>query len=368
MLVMRKALIPVSLVTLLLAALALSAVSVDAAVSSDPFTRSQSTAVKEGMNGALLDTLLRHIEAQNARTDSADRIDAVLVIRHGNVVLEQYPDFLRPATLVRPLGTATQSVVSLLVGIAIDQDLVKGTNDPLGLYFPTAGASQAITIEHALTMTAGLAWSEAQTFAADSDVPALASSPDPVAFVLGRPSVAAPGERFLASSGLAHVLSALLAEVTGAPAGLFAREFLFDPLAIGASPWLEDSVGNTRGWSGLSLTPRDLAKVGVLCLGRGVWSGREIVSPEWIAAATSPHVAVPTAAQPTRGLGYLWWTDAGADLYYAEDLASIGLYLCPALDLVVVLAGTTADGDVVLFNLVRDYILPAAVAETLALR
>jgi CubicO group peptidase (beta-lactamase class C family) len=353
--------------------LALAPLSAVAVVSSDPFTRDASTPFEEGMNAELVGALFRAIETQNARTDSEDRVDSIIVIRHGKVVVEEYPDFVKPASLVRPLGAATRSITSLLVGIAIDRGLIAGINDPILSYFPNAvPASQAdlkgaVTIEHLLAMTVGLEWNEVATFAHDSDVPAMAASADPVSYVLGKPLVDAPGERFLENSGLPHVLSALLTEVTGAPALLLAREFLFDPLGIGATPWIEDKARSTRGWNGLSMTPRDLARIGVLCLGNGTWSGHEIVSSEWIAVSTQAHAAAPTDEQPTRGHGCGWWTDAEAGIYYAEAPEGAGLYVCPALDLVIVLTGAVTEGDVCLSDLVRDYILPAAASQTLAL-
>jgi len=339
----------------------------------DPFARAASTPLAEGMNTTLIGLMLDAISRQNARPESPDRIDSVIVIRHGNVVVEEYPDRLQPASLVRPLSSVTQSVMSLVVGIALDRGLIADLQVPVLSSFPDAlGAPDAaprdgITIEHLLDMTSGLEWTEAGSFETESDIPVMEESRDPVAYVLKKSVVAAPGEQWLESSGSAHVLSALLSRITGAPASYFARELLFDPITLGATPWREDKAGNTRGWTGLSMTPRDLARIGILCLERGAWNGHQVVSAEWVAASTQEHVPTPTEGRPSRGYGYHWWVDAEAGIFYAEASEAAGLYVCPTLDLVVVFTGALPRGHIAFWDLVTDYVLPAARSETLAL-
>jgi hypothetical protein len=78
--------------------------SVVASEPTDPFARTVSTPEAEDMNGAVLDAMLVAIETYSARTDSGDTIDSVIVIRHGNVVFEAYPNPQYPVTRVHHLA------------------------------------------------------------------------------------------------------------------------------------------------------------------------------------------------------------------------------------------------------------------------
>jgi CubicO group peptidase (beta-lactamase class C family) len=135
----------------------------------------------------------------------------------------------------------------------------------------------------------------------------------------------------------------------------YAQETLLTPLGITRFSWEKDPQGIPVGGWGLSLSPRDMAKLGYLYLQDGNWDGQQIVSSNWVKTATSQHV------DPQNGLkyGYQWWITPTRGGFAALGHAGQMIYVNPDLNLVIV---TTADldGHDPIFNLIDTYILPAA--------
>jgi CubicO group peptidase (beta-lactamase class C family) len=83
----------------------------------------------------------------------------------------------------------------------------------------------------------------------------------------------------------------------------FARQRLFDPLAIGPTKWLAARSGDAIAASGLRMTPRDLARIGLIMRNGGLWNGGHIGPPQWVERSTSPIVDVDEIHQ----YGYHWY-------------------------------------------------------------
>jgi CubicO group peptidase (beta-lactamase class C family) len=91
----------------------------------------------------------------------------------------------------------------------------------------------------------------------------------------------------------------------------FAEKNLFRPLEIANVDWMADRDGYLIGASGLSLTARDMAKLGLLYLQRGRWDDKQIVPSDYVADSTAKHNdgGFPTGA----AYGYLWWVNGGVE-------------------------------------------------------
>ena len=112
-----------------------------------------------------------------------------------------------------------------------------------------------------------------------------------------------PGQRWVYNGGATALLGRLIARGTGKSLHEYAREVLFDPLGIGPTDWYADAKGELFAASGIRMTPRDLARIGLLMLRGGVWEGRSVVPAEWIARSTSPVVPI----EEERRYGYQWY-------------------------------------------------------------
>ena len=242
-------------------------------------------------------------------------MDSVLVTRHGRIVLEAtYAPFR--AGLKHHVYSATKSVTSTLVGMALGDGLLDSTDRRVVDFFPGRtianldDAKKAITVHQLLDMTSGLAWSEGLTGAIDSPI-AMARSPDWQQFVLDQPMATAPGTRFYYNSGNSHLLSAILSKVTGRSANDYAREKLFGPLGIDDVLWQADPQGVSVGGCGLYLQPRDMAKIGYLWLRGGLWEGRQILPAAWIEGVRAADVDMRESWASDLRYGRQFWVDAG---------------------------------------------------------
>jgi len=235
-----------------------------------------------------------------------------------------------------------------------------------------------ITLEHLLTMTAGLA----------GDLP---GSDDAVASILEQRPFD-PGSEFLYANNSVHLVAAILVEATGMPLLAYARTVLFDPLGIPTRPadqptftdwsdltdpsgfgWYVDTQGINLGAFGISLRAQDMAKIGLLYLKHGTWHGEQVVPRDWVTMATTEHVPLEAGVEGFApagevGYGYLWWTTrVGGDAAYSAN-GSFGqrIFVVPDRDLVVVtqanFTSTTADfapGDTALNDALNSLIAPA---------
>lgn len=201
------------------------------------------------------------------------------------------------------VNSVTKSVVSLLIGIAIDEGLIVDLQTPISTYFPNLELSKRnITIEHILTMTLGLEWGE---FGEWGGRPfPMINSKDWIKFVFDKKKELEPGTKMIYHSGCSHLLSAILQNVSGKKASSFAEEKLFKPLGISEYRWYEDSKGITIGGFGLCLKSTDLMKIGIMMLQNGVWNKKRIVSDKWVAQSTMARFNTYTKI---GSYGYHWW-------------------------------------------------------------
>lgn len=245
------------------------------------------------------------------------------------------------------LRSVTKSIVGLLYGVASDRGFVPSVDAPLLGQFPeypdlmAAPERAALKVSHALTMTLGMAWDENRPYTdpENSEI-AMENAPDRYRFILDRPFVAKPGERWIYSGGSVALIGALIERGTGKSLPEFAKEALFEPLGINEFEWAVGRDGVASAASGLRLTGRDLLRIGALILRKGEWRGRRIVSSSWLEDSFQP--IIPTG----DGLYYgrLWYVGAASTPALAGErrwVAGFGnggqrLCLMPDADVAVV--------------------------------
>lgn len=294
-----------------------------------------------------------------------DELRAVVVATDDDIVFEKY--YGTDADAYWGMQSVTKSVVSTLVGIALDEGLIGSLEDTLAQLLPRhadlmSSQTAGITLRQLLTMTAGFPAEE--RFGG----PAFARSLDWVRHILRHPELP-PGERFQYSNGTSHLLSAILTEATGVSALDYARRRLFDPLGIDTRPalqvrsrhsmsprdalgmydragfaWPVDPQGVSTGWWGLRLRPRDMVRFGQLFLSGGRWEGEQLVPAEWVAKATTEQVAVDGLLD---GYGFQWWTGQtdGAHSFHALGYGGQHIVVVPDRGLVVVVASRMLQTD-----------------------
>jgi CubicO group peptidase (beta-lactamase class C family) len=287
------------------------------------------------------------------------RIDSVTVVRNGAIVADAfvYP-FERDLRHI--VHSCTKSVVSALIGIAIDRGYLKGVEQPILDIFAERSVAlqdadkEAMTLEHVLMMASGLKCRDSYLYRW-SGLQEMRESDDWVQFMLDLPMAEPPGTRFEYCNGGSFLLSAIIQEATGVSAAEFAQEHLFDPLGIQDVEWPANPQGISIGWGELHMRPHDMAKIGYLYLNGGQWDGEQVVPADWVEASTRKHIS----ATLQDGYGYQWWvTDYGP--YMALGYAGQYILVVPEHDLVVVFTSQLAEEDFYRpQELVNDFIIPA---------
>jgi CubicO group peptidase (beta-lactamase class C family) len=297
-------------------------------------------------------------------------IHAVLIERDGRLVYERYLSgnderWGDPIGVVQfdrdtlhDLRSVTKSVVSILLGIALQHDFEAALRQSIVAYFPDlagrfGSGMEAVTLQHVLTMTAGLQWNEMTVPYTDprNDEIRLYQTGDPIGMVLGRPVISPPGIHWYYNGGLCQLVAGLVQRRLGERLDAFAEERLFAPLGITHYEWLGSrlwpSAESPSAASGLRLRPRDLAKIGSLFANGGRWQGRQIVPETWVALSTERYVPrIPWSPDGTYGYGFFWYPGQidGRRVIRAAGNGDQRLFILPELGVVVtVLAGNYND-------------------------
>ena len=238
----------------------------------------------------------------------AAKSDAVVILVGGALVREEYFD--RPQEPIE-LMSCTKSVVSLLVGMLVDDGRIPSLETPVAEWFPQwkRGEQHAVTVGHLLSRTSGLQ--------CDRTTEEIYASRDFVKLALEAKLADPPGTRFVYNNKAVNLLAGVIETASGRRMDAFAQERLFDPLGITEHGWTKDPAGHPHAMSGLQLHAIDFAKLGQLVLQGGEWEGERIVSERWIATATRP--AHPGLGSDAARCGLLWWLDPESSEYGWDD-------------------------------------------------
>jgi CubicO group peptidase (beta-lactamase class C family) len=271
------------------------------------------------------------------------RLHSLLVSWRGTLVLERYYNGAR-ATRAANIKSASKSIISALVGIAIDRRLLSGVDQPIAPFFPEIlgpkgePARRSIDIEDLLTMRSGLASTSNRNYGA------WVQSPNWVRHALTRPLESSPGTSMEYSTGNTHILSAILTKATGTSTWQFAQEVLAKPLGFTLARWPQDPQGVYFGGNDMLLTPRQMVQFGELYRNRGRISGTQVIPVAWVADSFVPR---GRSGWSEELYGYGWWIRemAGVQAYYAWGFGGQFIFVVPALDLVVVSTSSVAVSD-----------------------
>lgn len=272
-------------------------------------------------------------------------VHAILVEHDGRLAYEEYftgmdeiwgdrrewRAFDRDA--LHDVRSISKSVVSALIGTAIASEAIRSVDDPMVDYLPglrdlALPEKRAITLRHALTMTAGLQWNEDIPFTDPrNDELGMTRSSDPLRYIFSKPVMHPPGRAWVYNGGLVQALGGVLEHASGTPFEEYAREVFFEPLGITHWEWRGDLGGMPAVASGLRLRARDVAKIGSVYLHGGRWRGRQVVPEEWVRESSRSTFLLPgaTTAWGVHRYGYLWWHTCYQTPYGTLDaLTAIG--------------------------------------------
>ncbi|MFM9942795.1 MAG: serine hydrolase domain-containing protein [Hyphomicrobiaceae bacterium] len=322
--------------------------------------------------------------AERLRRTNAN-VHGVVIVRGGKLVFEQYfAGYDEPwggssgrydfdATTLHDLRSVTKSIISLLLGIALDRKLIVSLDEPVTKYVPeytdvTAPGWDKITLRHLLTMSSGLQWDENLPWNDKNDEWHLVNDADPLRYVFQKPFAFAPGTFFTYNGGGTDLLGKVIEKASGVRIDAFANEALFKPLGINDWQLKDYRNGRQATAAGLRLRPRDAAKIGQLVLDQGAWQGRRIVSAAWIAESVQPRFQATNMFGGLFYYGYQWWIgrslvdDREVTWVAGQGLGGQRLIIVPDHELVMMVTqGLYASGrqGQATLDLLANVVLPA---------
>lgn len=303
--------------------------------------------------------------------ENYNNMNGIIIVKDGYIAYEKYFNGFNSKDTFH-VTSVTKSVLSALIGIAIDKSYIQSENQRVLDFFPEYSYDMLcpnkdkVTIHNLLTMTAPYPfenWKE--------PLEKLCTSPDWIKYTLD--TLGQNGEigEFKYSTAGAHLLSAILTRSTHKSAREFANEFLFNPLGIDKIPdykinefgyeelfgkkvkgWVNDPYGNSTGGWGLTLSVRDMAKIGLLYLNKGRWENRQIISNHWIDKSVKAN---------SNNYGYLWWLFHYDGLNAFSAMGDGGNAICviPEKQLVIAIASKVIINAKDRWEFIKAYILPA---------
>lgn len=297
--------------------------------------------------------------------------EGIVILKNGEIIFEEY---FGKSTCKSKLHIAsvTKSILSALIGIALEKGYIKSTEDKVVDFFPEYDLTTSndirgkVTVKNLLTMTAPYAFNDW-----NEPLEALCTSPDWIKFTLEQMGQNGSIGTFKYSTAGAHLLSAILTRTTGMSTREFANDFLFSQIGIdpiceypmkaygyddlfgkNVKGWVHDPNNITTGGWGLTLTVREMAQFGLLYLNHGLWEKKQVIPQDWIAKSIK---------QNPNHYGYLWWLFEDNGIFVFAAMGDGGNTICcvPQKNLVVAVASHLIPAPKDRWLLVKEHIIPA---------
>ena len=267
---------------------------------------------------------------------------AFLLIKNDTIIVEDYLYDYDRASVV-PSFSMAKSVVSILLGIAIEEGYIESVQDPVTKYLPEMREEfDQVTIEHLLQMTSGLDYNESYVNPF-GDAATSYYGRNLTKMVNKSKLETEPGQRFSYVSGDTQILTNLLSSALGEQTvSGYLEEKLWKPLGMeyDASWSLDRKEGLEKGFCCLNARAKDFAKIGRLYLNKGSWNGKQIVPESWVEMSTM----IDSSNGSADFYQYQWWIRPGGNDYYANGILGQYIYVNPELNIIAVRLGKKTGG------------------------
>ncbi len=308
----------------------------------------------------------------NQVQNGKNKLHSVLLVINGQLVIEEYFND-HAGNKQHDLRSATKSIRSILLGIAIDKGFIDNVDDPISKYLnnlvPTKNLDKRkdkITIRHLLTMSTGLDcndWDKKSKGQEDK----VHKKKDWIQYTLNLPMINEPGTVSNYCSMGTVLLAEIISQASGMTIDKFAEQYLFNPLGINNVSWGHTSSKDIiPSGKRLYMTSRDMAKIGQLILNKGKWNEKQLISEKWIEESTTPKTKITEI-----DYGYLWWNipfKANGKMFVSKTATGNGgqyIMVLPELDMVAIFTGGAYNSQeqMLPFAIVNDIFLPTFMSQ-----
>lgn len=264
---------------------------------------------------------------------------AFIIIKKDTIVYEKYFDGYDKESIV-PSFSMAKSVVSMLIGCAIDDGLIQSIDEPITNYLPEfkKNGFEKVTISHLLNMTSGINFNESyyNPFGNAASIYYGRNLKKEMLKLKLNPNNT---NSFSYSSGDTQLLGLILeSSLKGKKISNYLEEKIWKPIGMeyNASWSLDKKSGLEKTFCCLNSVALDYAKLGRLYLKKGNWNGKQILSKEWIEKTTK-------SANNRSGVWYYqnhWWISDKEEMSFrAEGILGQYIYVNPKTETIIVRLG-----------------------------
>ena len=322
-------------------------------------------AQEEGMDLKVLQDFGQAISRMQYR-----HLHGVLIVKNGKLVFEEYSKGYSIESK-HDIASVTKSITSALVGIAIDKGHVKSVEDSVWTYYIDSPyenlwdpAKKAIRIKDLLTMRHGLDCDDFKNTTGDFNE--MIRLDDHLPYVLDIKMVSAVDKVNAYCTGSTQLLEPVISSSTSMSVEDFANKNLLVPIGIKSYEWNKMKNGKPTLGFGARMTPRDMAKFGLLYLQKGKWGELQIISDNWISESLTSNGKLFGAID----YGYLWYIeptlkihDRRISYYDAAGHGGQTIAIYPSLNMVVVITAGNYNDEDDYYSMLEKYIVKASIVK-----
>ena len=285
---------------------------------------------------------------KNIDDDLLNKLDDInttsfLIIKNDSLYFEKYwPGF--DASTVSNSFSVAKSVVSLLIGVAIHDSLIKSIDQPVADFLEEFNTEnkKRVTLRHLLTMSSGSDWTESGGNPLSHNAEAYYSSDlEKVMNKIEYPDQ--PGKNFYYQSGNTQTLGFVLEKVSGKTLSQYASEKLWQPMGAESDAYwsLDKEDGHEKAYCCIYSTARDFARLGKLMLQGGRWNNRQLVPADYIKECITLAPLLEENGEPNKKYGLSWWitTHQNEEIFYARGILGQYIICIPSQNVIIVRTG-----------------------------
>ncbi|BDD03765.1 serine hydrolase domain-containing protein [Aureibacter tunicatorum] len=269
---------------------------------------------------------------------------ALFIAQDNKILHEQYWDDYDENSISNSFSVA-KSIVSLMIGIAVEEGKIESIDDPVGKYVKhfNSEKNMKLTIKDLLTMSSGLNWDE--SYSSPFSLTTEAYYGDSLPKLINQLDVVeTPGKTFKYLSGNTELLAMVLSEATGKNISDYMSEKIWSKIgAHNDALWSLDSEGGfEKAYCCFNSNAPDFARIGQLVLNKGSWKGQRIISERYIEESfTAASYLKDKHDKPVDFYGLQWWIAEykGHKVPYARGILGQYIIVIPDKQAVIVRLG-----------------------------